>query len=163
MPFSRGDHIRVWRPVPGFWHHGVHTGERSLIHYSGEIGRKVNASICRVSEENFLNGSPGEVVRHEHSLSRGEVVDRAESRLGETGYNLALNNCEHSANWCKEGDGRSEQVQRVPIAVVAMRGAATAAPAAAALVAVPVVAVLAAPVAATFVARATWKRLSRKE
>lgn len=42
-----------------------------------------------------------------------ETVKRAKSRLGETSYNLALNNCEHFAIWCKTGISESHQVNEV--------------------------------------------------
>ena len=42
--------------------------------------------------------------------SPAETVARARSRLGQRGYNLLLNNCEHFAIWCKTGLEKSEQV-----------------------------------------------------
>ena len=39
-----------------------------------------------------------------------ETVDRAISRLVEQEYNLAFNNCEHFAIWCKTGISKSYQV-----------------------------------------------------
>lgn len=48
-----------------------------------------------------------------HLYSGDETVRRARSRLGEGGYNLALNNCEHFAVWCKTGVKDSSQVNRV--------------------------------------------------
>ena len=36
-----------------------------------------------------------------------EVVRRAESRLGERGYNPATNNCEHFARWCDHARHKS--------------------------------------------------------
>ena len=41
-----------------------------------------------------------------------KTVERAESRLGERAYNIATNNCEHFATWCKTGKSESSQVQR---------------------------------------------------
>lgn len=41
-----------------------------------------------------------------------ETVARARSKLGERGYNLLLDNCEHFAVWCKTGLYRSEQVEK---------------------------------------------------
>lgn len=40
-----------------------------------------------------------------------ETVARAESRLGERHYNIATNNCEHFAIWCKTGVSESTQVE----------------------------------------------------
>lgn len=41
-----------------------------------------------------------------------ETVARARSKIGERGYNLLLDNCEHFAVWCKTGLYRSEQVEK---------------------------------------------------
>ena len=38
------------------------------------------------------------------------VVARAESRLGELGFDAWLNNCEHFATWCRTGISNSAQV-----------------------------------------------------
>ena len=45
-----------------------------------------------------------------HLYSPEETVRRAESRLGETKYNLLTENCEHFAIWCKTGVSESHQV-----------------------------------------------------
>ena len=46
-----------------------------------------------------------------HLYSPSETVKRAIGRLGETEYNLFLNNCEHFALWCKTGIHESRQVE----------------------------------------------------
>lgn len=46
-----------------------------------------------------------------HLYSPEETIQRARSRLGEHAYNLALNNCEHFALWCKTGIRQSHQVE----------------------------------------------------
>ncbi|MFP3043297.1 lecithin retinol acyltransferase family protein [Treponema primitia] len=48
-----------------------------------------------------------------HLYSGEETVERARSRIGENEYNLALNNCEHFAVWCKTGLSESKQVEAV--------------------------------------------------
>lgn len=48
-----------------------------------------------------------------HLYSGDETVSRARSKLGEGGYNLALNNCEHFAVWCKTGVKDSSQVDNI--------------------------------------------------
>lgn len=45
-----------------------------------------------------------------HLHSPEETVARARSRIGEEKYNLAANNCEHFAIWCKTGVHESHQV-----------------------------------------------------
>lgn len=48
-----------------------------------------------------------------HLYSGDEVVERARSKLGQGGYNLAFNNCEHFAVWCKTGVKDSSQVNNI--------------------------------------------------
>lgn len=48
-----------------------------------------------------------------HVYSPEKTIERARSRLGETKYSLALNNCEHFAIWCKTGISESHQVNAV--------------------------------------------------
>lgn len=48
-----------------------------------------------------------------HLYSPEETVERAESQLGKGEYNLAVNNCEHFAVWCKTGLHKSYQVEEV--------------------------------------------------
>ena len=42
--------------------------------------------------------------------SPSKTVERARSKLGEDGYNIVFNNCEHFAIWCKTGVKESHQV-----------------------------------------------------
>jgi len=39
-----------------------------------------------------------------------EIVRRARSRLGESGYDILCNNCEHLCSWAEEGRAQSTQV-----------------------------------------------------
>ena len=165
--FTRGDHVRVWRVVPGFWHHGIYEGDGLLIHYSGEVGRKINAAICRVGLAEFLSGAEGEVVPCEVAATPDEVIERAQSRMGEAKYHLVFNNCEHFAEWCKTGKAKSDQVLRAPIGLVAARAvgvvcADVAATAAVVVVGAPLAATVAAPVAGFLGGRAAWKWISKR-
>jgi hypothetical protein len=45
--------------------------------------------------------------------SSDETIERAFSRLGEKGYDFTTNNCDHFATWCKTGEHRSLQVDKV--------------------------------------------------
>lgn len=53
-----------------------------------------------------------------HLYTPEETVKRAESRLGETKYKLAFNNCEHFAIWCKTGISESHQVNKILDAII---------------------------------------------
>ena len=119
---ERGDHLSVSR---GFYtHHGIYVGAGQGIHYSGEVFQKSDASVRRDSLERFAANGEVVVVSYAISFEHDVVIHNAESRLGENGYALFGNNCEHFANWCMEGEARSEQVRRAPLAVAAARGIA---------------------------------------
>jgi hypothetical protein len=45
-------------------------------------------------------------------VSPDAVIARAESRLGEIGFDAWLNNCEHFATWCRTGISNSAQIDR---------------------------------------------------
>ena len=42
-----------------------------------------------------------------------EIIDEAVKSIGEGGYNVISNNCEHFANRCVFGEAKSEQVDSV--------------------------------------------------
>ena len=127
-----GDIIGVKRFL--YSHYGVYVGDEMVIHYSGESGDFKGIKTVRYGTMNdFLGGKKEffELVFHKTHLkprkekryetqseeyflySPEETVERAKSRLGETKYNLALNNCEHFAIWCKTGVSESYQVKAV--------------------------------------------------
>lgn len=45
--------------------------------------------------------------------SEDAVIERAESRLGESSFDLVSNNCEHFSAWCKTGISNCEQIDAV--------------------------------------------------
>ncbi|MCX8037950.1 MAG: lecithin retinol acyltransferase family protein [Candidatus Sumerlaeia bacterium] len=108
-PMARGDHLRVWRGC--YYHHGIEVENGKVVHFIGEPLSKSNAKIRQTSMEVFLKGGEKEVVEYSKSDPPGVVVRRALSRLGESGYDLFSNNCEHFARWCKTGKHESEQVR----------------------------------------------------
>jgi len=123
---GRGDHLRVKRWKGVYSHHGIDVGGGRVIHFDGEPLQKFNATIRKVSKRTFADGGVIEVVHHSRCDPPTVVVKRAESKLGERGYNLAFNNCEHFAFWCKTGRKKSRQVRRVAVAGgVGVTGAGT--------------------------------------
>ena len=118
---AKGDHIYVRRL--GYTHHGVDCGDGTVIHFTGEPFRKTTSSIERTPMAEFGKGSRVR-TRAYRKRDRPEVtMDRAESRLGFPGYNVAFNNCEHFATWCCTGEFKSRQVRNVARGA---KGAATA-------------------------------------
>lgn len=117
-----GDHLRV--PIGNLaWHHGVYLGDGLVAHWhDGREGkdlddafwqRKREASIRITPLETFACGRPPEVSLAPAAHPAEEIVARAQSRVGEDGYHLSENNCEHFVRWCRDGRHESLQVRRV--------------------------------------------------
>ncbi len=125
---SPGDHLSIDRGV--YTHHGIYVGEGAVIHFTGELKDRDNAAIRRTSLAEFLSGQPAsdlELVSYGDCFAGREVVRRAESRVGEDGYRVFDNNCEHFARWCKTGRAKSEQVKDAAAGAAGTAGATAAA------------------------------------
>jgi len=117
--------IKVQREL--YTHHGIYEGffggEHWVLHYSGELGRKSGAQIRNDTLCEFLQEGSLEIdaqAETQMAFSGEEVLERAQSRLGEQSYNLAFNNCEHFVYWCLSGKQKSSQVSRVAMAAGAV-------------------------------------------
>jgi len=106
---ARGDHIRVYRTL--YWHHGIDVGDGTVIHLAGEPGHTEGALVLRSSMAEFLRGDVAETLIHQLTLPPDRVIERAQSRLGESGYHLLFSNCEHFARWCVGRSNVSRQVE----------------------------------------------------
>lgn len=92
--FNIGDHIYILKL--GYTHHGIYCGKGMVIHYD-------RGSVRKESLEIFSDNAKINIIHDQASYSGSEIIRRAESRLGESDYNLMFNNCEHFANWCRNG------------------------------------------------------------
>jgi hypothetical protein len=112
-PYRRGDHLRAGNP--GSPHHdGIYLGDNLIIHMTGgEAGGKANARVRMDSLAVFANGRPVTVRPYAEGHDPEAIIERAKSRLGDGGYHLIFNNCQHFARWCATGDHHSEQVTSV--------------------------------------------------
>jgi len=108
---AKGDHIKVKRIQGLYYHHGIDIGNDTVIHYTGEPGKKSDASIKRTSMKEFLNGGKFEIVRYSECLDNDTVILRAAQLVGERNYDILFNNCEHFATYCKLGKSKSGQVK----------------------------------------------------
>lgn len=102
-------------------HYGIYDGHGHFFHNS-----PVNptGAVERVSAEVFFGAAltgystlaaaiaGGKVVVHlaRDHMHAESVIARARQRVG-TVYDLVVNNCEHFARWCFEGEARSTQVR----------------------------------------------------
>lgn len=105
----RGDHVYVKRR--GYTHHGVEVDYQEVIHFTGTPGNKRGAMIRRTTMEEFT-GPKGKLRyrRYGQQLGGDLAIERAESKLGQSGYGLFSNNCEHFATWCVHDRTASAQV-----------------------------------------------------
>jgi len=105
-----GDHITWYRRL-AYDHHAIvdkirsSVNQISVIHYDGPRGKKPGTKGVIVKEWLTLDCVNDRIARQEYRwcYDAHEVLDRARSRIGESDYNLLLNNCEHFARWCKTG------------------------------------------------------------
>jgi lecithin:retinol acyltransferase len=105
----RGDHVYVRRR--GYTHHGVEVDGGEVVHFTGTPGNKRGAMIRRTTMAEFT-GPRGKLCyrRYGQQLPADLAVERAESKIGQSGYSLFSNNCEHFATWCVHDRTKSSQV-----------------------------------------------------
>lgn len=97
----------------GYAHFGIYVGCGRVVHYAGRL-RYPQGLVEEISLPAFAAGRPVYVDNAPNqSSSMEDIVRRARSRLGERSYDLLLNNCEHFSNWCRTGEARSAQVDRL--------------------------------------------------
>lgn len=112
-----GDHI--YYDCGTHAHHGIYCGDFPykdrifkdvVIHYEGKVK---GGQIRGLSYSKFAAGHDVKLMKYapEVCFEPEIVVRRAINRLGECGYDLLENNCEHFAAWCKSGKHQSEQVK----------------------------------------------------
>jgi hypothetical protein len=104
-----GSHLVTRRR--GYLHHGIYVGDGRVVHYSGLASGLQRGPVEEVPMDRFTRGQPVWVNSHATSnFDAREVIERARSRVGEDGYRLLTNNCEHFCEWCLRGEHRSYQV-----------------------------------------------------
>jgi hypothetical protein len=112
-----GDVIYVSRGI--YDHYGIYVNDNRIIHFSPTKGSEINAKevdIQVTTLEDFMKDRELKIdTKSIIKYSPEETIRRAESFIGKKKgeYNLAFNNCEHFARWCKSGEMKSYQVERV--------------------------------------------------
>jgi hypothetical protein len=101
-----------------YQHYGVYIGDGKVIHFAPLEGQEISARngvIHETALDKFLDGRALQVeINVEKKYSDNVIIQRARSRLGEKGYDLIANNCEHFARWCVTGENVSYQVKDIP-------------------------------------------------
>ena len=116
-----GDMIRM--SFGQFHHYGIYVSDDEVIQFGlAPTARPALAAkdvaVCASNMEEFLNGSFLEVGvpdKKEAKKKRKveEIVSFARSRIGETGYHILYNNCEHFAYECYLGEKYCSQTEDV--------------------------------------------------
>lgn len=120
---AKGDHIYYFRGGGTYSHHGIDCGDGTVVHFETSPWQKLAGGlrsgelpqVARTSLEEFALGhSVDEILVRDYDVRQIDhartTLERAESRLGEEGYSVFNNNCEHFAVWCKTGMAESSQV-----------------------------------------------------
>lgn len=112
-----GDPVRT--KVGFYYHYGIFVSPEEIIQFGlpddpGRAGADIR--VLATDVYTFLSGGTletGKPHREERKLLRpaAQVVALARSRLGEGGYDLLHNNCEHFMNDCLFGEKRSPTLQ----------------------------------------------------
>lgn len=117
---AMGDHIRVNRGL--YCHHGIYISDSEVIHFTGNENDSIldwsKPEVISSDLDYFLKGDTLEVKEYtddelEDLYPVDHIVQYARTCLGDKGYNLVFNNCEHFANTCTLGRFRSKQVEKV--------------------------------------------------
>jgi len=115
-----GDMIRI--RLGEFYHYGIYASDTEIIQFGPPpvslIRKDSEIEVCVTDIEGFLCGKFLEVAvpdRKEAKTRRSpeETVSSARDRIGEKGYNILYNNCEHFAYECAFGQKYCSQAERV--------------------------------------------------
>ncbi len=117
----RGDIVRT--KVTFYHHYGIFINEDRVIQFGLPDNVYRPAEEIRVLETDvytFLNGGELEVGKPDKSERKKmrrpeEIIAQAESRIGEGGYDILHNNCEHFVNECAFGEKSSSFLQDVRV------------------------------------------------
>lgn len=117
---SKANHIRVSRG--SYCHHGIYISDEEVIHFTGKDGDSVldwsKPEVITSDLNYFLKNGVLEVKEYTVEELKDlypieHIVQYAKACLGDKGYNLVFNNCEHFSNTCTLGRFKSKQVERV--------------------------------------------------
>lgn len=108
-----GDVIRT--RIRFYYHYGIYVSDERVIQFGLPDNRGIpneQIAVLHTDIRTFLAGGSLEVGKADREERRSlhtpaQTVSRAESRLGETGYNILHNNCEHFVYDCALGQPKA--------------------------------------------------------
>ncbi len=116
-----GDIVRV--KVNFYHHYGIFIDENRIVQFGGPDNTGIDPEQIEVIVTDvyaFLNGGDLEtaILERDEKKSRRtpkQAVEIALSRVGERGYNILHNNCEHFVNECVFGTAKSDFLENARI------------------------------------------------
>lgn len=101
--------------VSFYYHYGIFVDENEIIQFGlpNDVGKPANEiKVLTTDVYTFLNGGmleSGRPTKDEQKTMRPpqEIIKAARSRIGEGGYDILHNNCEHFVNQCAFGKSSS--------------------------------------------------------
>ena len=116
-----GDMVRI--NLGGVYHYGIFVSENEVIQFglpptAENRAKEGEPAILATDIDTFACGCIVETARPDRAelkkrLPYEETVRRARARIGETGYNIIHNNCEHFVYECVFGEARCTQEEDV--------------------------------------------------
>ena len=104
-----GDMIRV-RIRENVWHYGIFAGEQEVIQFGPPPRGKL---LPEFAGDGFVETAQLGLTEKLRRNRPETTVRIARESVGQGGYDLLRNNCEHFATRCLFGKGRSEQAEKV--------------------------------------------------
>ena len=116
---KKGDHIRF--RYHSFYHHALYAGDGMVIHFAGpSMEQLTDVEHVTVRRDPLDAFGERKIEVRKYSLkesltkfSADKAIRRAEARLGEKGYDIIYNNCEHFVNHCVFGKAYSTQIDEM--------------------------------------------------
>lgn len=116
-----GDMIRVKSGT--IYHYGIYVSDAEVIQFglapaARPALKDSEVEVLATDIDTFLGGQFLEVAEFDRKEKKThptpeEAVAKARARMGEKGYHILYNNCEHFAHECVSGKHYSEQVDGV--------------------------------------------------
>lgn len=114
-----GAHIRV--QVNSIYHHGIYINDEEIIQFGlpfDVLKPKEEVRVIKSDINDFLQGGFLEVRVYDKKEKKlknkdEDVIKIAISKLGEGGYDIVHNNCEHFANYCIFNKKESKQIDDI--------------------------------------------------
>lgn len=119
-PLQPGDHIRV--KYQNFYHHGLYEGEGTVIHFAGpnmqalldpELVTVRRDSLDSFSMDRHIEVRCYSLKEKLQKRSTAKILSAARESLGQAGYDILYNNCEHFVNLCVFGRAFSTQIDEM--------------------------------------------------